>query len=449
MKKKYSFLLKPINVLIDFLFINIIFFWISDIEFKDGFFLTYINVNWFIIAYFTKYYRVTRVTHVIRIFILYLTQIGVFFLAFFSYFGLFREGEIVNNQFVVFASIAVSVFILKFLFYYSLRFYRELGNNYRNVVVVGLDRSSKKIINFFKSEDNYGYNYFGFFSETNSNSKEFLGETKNIFKFITSKNIDEIYCSSSVDKDSIRKIRKLSIQYRISFKLIPDFKELYSKNFDVEYYGVLPILNPKKLPFELLETQILKRVFDIFFSILIIFFVLSWLIPILFIIIKIDSKGPLFFYQDRSGINGVNFSCYKFRSMSVNKYSDIKQVSKNDTRVTKVGSFLRKTSIDELPQFFNVFLGDMSVVGPRPHMNKQSLQFEKEVNNYLKRYEVKPGITGLAQISGYRGEIRKKSDIENRVRLDVFYIENWSFFLDIKIVFQTVFNVFKGEEKAY
>jgi putative colanic acid biosynthesis UDP-glucose lipid carrier transferase len=135
--------------------------------------------------------------------------------------------------------------------------------------------------------------------------------------------------------------------------------------------------------------------------------------------------------------------------MKINDLSDQVHATKNDARVTKMGAFLRKTSMDELPQFFNVLLGDMSVVGPRPHLESLSIEYQKEVDDYLKRHIVKPGITGLAQVSGYRGEIRKKFDIKNRIRLDIFYIENWSFFLDIKIIIKTVSNVFKGEEKAY
>jgi len=178
-------------------------------------------------------------------------------------------------------------------------------------------------------------------------------------------------------------------------------------------------------------------------------FILSWLIPLLWILIKLESKGPLIFKQSREGVNGSKFICYKFRSMQINKVSDKVHASKNDTRVTKIGAFLRKTSIDEFPQFLNVFLGDMSVVGPRPHVESLSLEYQKEVDDYLKRHIVKPGITGLAQISGYRGEIKTKSDIKNRVRLDIFYIENWAFFLDLKIIIQTVLSIFKGDEKAY
>ena len=232
-------------------------------------------------------------------------------------------------------------------------------------------------------------------------------------------------------------------------KLIPDDKDLYSKDFNIEYYDTTPVLKAKKLPFELAETKIVKRLFDIIFSSLIIVFVLSWLIPILWILIKLESKGPLFFKQKRDGLNGDQFVCFKFRSMQINSVSNLIQTTKNDNRITNVGKFIRSTSIDELPQFFNVLLGEMSVVGPRPHMKSQSKNFILDVENYMRRNSVKPGITGLAQIRGFRGEIEKKSDIENRVRLDIFYIENWSFFLDVRIIIQTFLNIFKGDEKAY
>ena len=176
---------------------------------------------------------------------------------------------------------------------------------------------------------------------------------------------------------------------------------------------------------------------------------MSWLLPILWVVVKIDSRGPFFFKQKRDGINGEQFYCYKIRSMRVNSISDQTSTVKNDFRITKIGYFLRKTSLDELPQFFNVLRGEMSVVGPRPHLPSLSIEYQKDVDDYLRRHIVKPGITGLAQVSGYRGEIKKKSDIKNRVRLDIFYIENWSFLLDVKIILMTIFNVFRGEENAY
>ena len=205
----------------------------------------------------------------------------------------------------------------------------------------------------------------------------------------------------------------------------------------------------KNFLLKLLKIELVKRIFDISFSLFVIVFIMSWLYPLLWVIIKLDSKGPAIFKQQREGIHGKEFLCYKFRSMNINAFADKVHATKNDSRVTKIGAFLRKTSLDELPQFFNVLFGDMSVVGPRPHLESLSQEYQKDVEDYLKRHAVKPGITGLAQVSGYRGEIKKKSDIKNRVRLDIFYIENWSFSLDIKIIFQTVFNVFKGDDKAY
>jgi len=167
------------------------------------------------------------------------------------------------------------------------------------------------------------------------------------------------------------------------------------------------------------------------------------------IIIKIESTGPIFFKQKRNGLNYLAFDCFKFRSMRPNVMSDEKQVEKNDPRITKAGAFMRKTSIDELPQFFNVLLGDMSVVGPRPHMIQETERFAKKVDKFMVRHFIKPGITGLAQTNGYRGEVETQKDIINRVKYDIFYIENWSLLLDLKIVVMTVYNVIRGEDKAY
>lgn len=439
-----------ILIISDLIIINLILFLVRDSNFSNFYFLVYINFGWLLIAYFNKYYRVFRTTHFLKVFYLYCSQVLLFFFTFFSYFSLFKEGDRVNNQFYILTSIIVATFVSKFSYFYLLKWYRYKGKNYRRVVVIGYDESSKKIINFFKLESNFGYRFIGFFDDKKHTSQEYIGSFNDSFNFILKNEIQEVYCSTnSLDKNMINELIKFGVFHKKTVKLLPDIKDIFSKNLNLEYYGVIPVLKTKKLPFQLIETAIIKRLFDIIFSLFIVIIILSWLCPILWVLIKLDSKGPLFFLQERAGINGNEFLCYKFRTMKVNSLSDVKQVSINDDRVTKIGSFLRKTSLDELPQFFNVILGDMSVVGPRPHMSKQSLKFEKEINNFIKRHQVKPGITGLAQISGYRGEIKKKSDINNRVRLDIFYIENWSFLLDIKIVFHTVFNIFKGEERAY
>ena len=393
-------------------------------------------------------YRYTRFLSLIR---LLGSQFLLFILGYFAYFGIFKEGVVVHNQFLILTSIIFSISAVKFLWLLFLKKYRAVGNNFRTTVVVGLDDSSKNIIKLFKSKSNLGYKYLGFFSRKDSENNECLGNLNGLFKYVTENSVDEIYCSlTSLKKNQIKEINKFAIEKNIGLKLIPNSSELYSKNQSIEYYDdALMVLNVNKLPFEFSENFYIKRIFDIFFSLFVCVFVLSWLWPILWFFVKFESKGPLLFKQGREGIKGKEFTCYKFRSMTLNKDADKVHATKNDARVTKVGAFIRKTSMDELPQFINVLFGDMSVVGPRPHLESLSLEYQKDVDDYLKRHIVKPGITGLAQVSGYRGEIKKAADIKNRVRLDIFYIENWSFFLDIKIIIKTVLNLFKGEEKAY
>jgi len=195
--------------------------------------------------------------------------------------------------------------------------------------------------------------------------------------------------------------------------------------------------------------QLLKRAFDVAFSLGVLVFVLSWLIPLIALLIRLDSKGPIFFKQRRAGKEGKDFYCFKFRTMYVNKEADTKQASRNDSRITKVGRFLRKTSLDEFPQFLNVLLGDMSVVGPRPHPIALNERFSPVIEKFMVRHLVKPGVTGLAQAKGYRGETRELRQMVNRVRMDIFYVENWSFLLDLKIIFWTVFSVLKGDKNAF
>tara|TARA_R110002051_G_scaffold258990_1_gene318332 strand:+ start:13584 stop:14936 length:1353 start_codon:yes stop_codon:yes gene_type:complete len=450
LKQKRSILIRPIVILIDLIIINTVIYIISDVEYLNLLFITYITVSWLFIGYYTKFYNVYRYTHITRLVTLLLSQFFVFSLAYLSYFSLFKEGEVINNQLIILLLIISLITFFKFFIFFLLKKYRSEGNNFRNIVLFGDTNSANTLENLFHRKNDLGYRFYGFFSDKTYKSKKYLGSLKDGFNYVLENNIDEIYCDpSQISESFLIKTRKFTESNKLELRLIPENKAIYSKDFILEYFGTIPILKPKPLPFEKIETHISKRIFDIFFASVICLFILSWLLPILWILIKLDSKGPLFFKQKRDGLDGKQFFCYKLRSMKVNKEADKLSASRNDKRITKVGAFLRKSSLDELPQFYNVLLGDMSVVGPRPHINIQTKKYVNEVKNYLIRNSVKPGITGLAQISGYRGEVIKKSDIENRVRLDVFYIENWSFFLDIKIILQTFLNFFKKEEKAY
>ena len=452
MKKRYSYFIKPLMLLIDLIIINSVIFYISDKEYLKPNFLIYINVFWIISSLFSGFYKVYRHTKFLRVLSLLTIQFSVFFLGFFTYFSLFREGDVVNNQTVILSTIFLGITLLKYSFIYALKKYRARGKNFRKVVILGSDETAKKVIQLFEQKRELGYIISGVFSDNTKLIKQFFkGTIAKSYSFILEENIDEIYCSlSELNKKEIKKITTFANENSIVIKLIPDVNELYSKSHKTEYYDdSLLVLNVNKLPFEYIENRIIKRLFDIVFSTFIILFLMSWITPILWILIKLESKGSAFFKQKREGLGGKLFVCYKFRSMKVDIDIDHKHTVKNDIRVTKIGALLRKTSLDELPQFFNVLKGNMSVVGPRPHLKSLSVEYQKNVNNYLERHRMKPGITGLAQVRGYRGEIKKKADIKNRIRLDIFYIENWSILLDIKIILQTVFNVYKGEEKAY
>lgn len=449
-RERYSYLIRPLLVLMDLLIINGVLFFVYDHEFLNIYFSSYISVFWIISSLFIGFYKVHRTTKIYHLFALLALQFSILFLGYFTYFALFREGEIVNNQTYIFTSIVISISIFKFLSFYALKKYRLKGMNYRNVVLIGLDETSKKVTNLFINRADLGYRYFGFFSNKKNNHHKYLGTLEESFDYILEKQIDEIYCVISVlNKEQVKRFTKFANEHSLIIKLIPDSNELYSKSVNAEYYDNTLILNVKRLPLEISENRFAKRFFDIAFSFFVLVFIMSWLAPILWVLIKLESKGSILFKQEREGFGGYHFTCYKFRSMKLNSQSDEIHATKNDERITKMGAFMRKTSLDELPQFFNVLKGDMSVVGPRPHMKNLSREYQKEIDNYMERHTVRPGITGLAQVSGYRGEVKKRSDIKNRIRLDVFYIENWSFFLDIKIILQTIFNVFKGEEKAY
>ena len=449
MKHRYSFLIYPLQLLIDCLSILLVIYLVSDQNYYNLLFISYVISFWVLSSFFTKYYKILRVTRFLRLLRLTIRHFSLFVLGFFTFFGVFKEGIVIHNQFTILILILSTTLSLKFFSFFLLKWYRNLGKNFRKVVVIGMDEASRNIINLFNERKTLGYKYEGFFS--NKKNKNKIGSIEDSFQFVLEQKIDEIYCSlNELNSETIRKITAFANSHNINLKLIPDSKKLYSKNHNVEFYDdTLAVVNVQKLPFEFNENYIIKRFFDIIFSFFVCLFVLSWILPILWVLIKLESKGPLIFLQEREGLDGKKFVCYKFRSMRLNLMSDKIHATENDHRITRIGAFIRKTSIDELPQFYNVIKGNMSIVGPRPHLPSLSLEYQKDVDDYLKRHTVKPGITGLAQISGYRGEIKKKSDIKNRIRLDIFYIENWSFLLDIKIILQTVLHVFKGDEKAY
>ena len=215
----------------------------------------------------------------------------------------------------------------------------------------------------------------------------------------------------------------------------------------ISFMEEIPVIARREEPLRRGGNKLIKRVFDILFSLLVLLLVFPWVFIWVAIMIKIQSPGPIFFIQERTGLDGKVFHCIKFRSMNVNNDADNIQATKDDPRKFAFGNFIRKTNIDELPQFINVLIGDMSVVGPRPHMLKHTAEYSKLINHFMVRHFAKPGITGLAQVTGFRGETRYIDQMEGRVKKDIEYIENWTFLLDLKIIAKTIINMF-GKEKG-
>ena len=446
---RYSGLITPLSYLIDLAIINFFLFNLFTLylysEFELKHFIT-ISSLWILISVFNKFYYVHRYTNIVKLLNLLFNQIILFSLSFFCFVGLFSDLYIETGLVIKTLSLnSILIILIKLLSYYSIKKFRsDFGGNNRKTVIIGNSPEAQNLEFFFKTKKEAGYIHKKTFLSVNNDSMN------ECLKFIKENNVDEIYCS-------LDQITDLELKALISFsdnnlkviKFIPNRTKLNSKKLIYETYDAIPILSLRKAPLRDSVNMFFKRFLDLTISTFVIVFILSWLAPIIALFIKKESNGPVFFKQVRNGINYDEFYCFKFRSMIVNNQADIKQASKGDTRVTRVGKFLRKTSLDEMPQFINVFTGEMSVVGPRPHMTKENDRYFKSVEKYMLRHSIKPGITGLAQVSGFRGEVQKESDIVNRIRLDIFYLENWSLLLDIKIIIRTITNVFIGEEKAY
>ncbi|MDR3697304.1 undecaprenyl-phosphate glucose phosphotransferase [Mucilaginibacter sp.] len=323
----------------------------------------------------------------------------------------------------------------------------------RDVIIIGAGRIGYDLFNFFETNPDKGYKTIGFFDDNPKNVKEnqlYLGGTRDCIDYVIKNKVDEIFCTLPISEaKTIEKLMLDADKNLIRFKSVPEYFDYSKKTIIIQSLGHIPVISFRTEPLESLLNRSIKRLFDCVFALFVILFVFSWLFPILAILIKLESKGPVFFTQVRSGRDNHPFKCYKFRSMKVNNDSDHKQASRDDNRITRIGAFLRRTSLDELPQFFNVLKGNMSVVGPRPHMIKHTKQYSQLIDRFMVRHFLKPGITGWAQVQGLRGETKTVDAMLKRVEADVWYLENWSFLLDLRIIMLTVWNSLKGDDNAF
>ena len=441
---RYSKYLRPITITFDLIVLVIFGVWLLPDSFQATYFYFYLAFSWIVISITTKFYQVYRFTKLIQIAQKTIKQYFLFALNIFALNGLFSLTKEYNVVGYYLLGTAIVIVLAKYLIFWLLKLFRKYyKGNLRRIVIVGHDDLTANFINFVTGNDDYGYKLFGSFSLVDTSPGD-------IITFCMENDIDEIYLS--LEKTNTKQV-SVFIDYVDNnlklLKFLPSQKDLLSANLKVDYYGVIPVMASRTTPLNDPLNYFIKRVFDIVFSSLVIILIMSWLTPLIAILIRLESKGPIFFKQKRNGLDYEEFNCYKFRSMFVNEKADIDEAVKNDPRITKVGAFIRRTSIDEMPQFFNVLFGSMSVVGPRPHMLNFTEKYAVKVNKFKARHFIKPGITGMAQTHGYRGEIENDTDIINRIKYDIFYMESWSLLLDLKIIYLTIKNAVKGEKKAY
>ena len=412
------------------------------------------NFSWWIIITQGKFPIGNRIVQIDKVILNYLKNLlfhGIFIfvtIVVFKLYGLSRL-QIVYS----FGIEMVLLLSWRIAFYHLLLIYRKSGRNFRTVVILGTDEHAFELYNIVHGNKNYGYKFLGFFEKelNTKSSKEYKVFPLNDFKsFAIENKLDEVFCAlPESDSQTISDIMEFCENHLIRLKIVPNFKSYIKKKITVDFIQNIPLILLREEPLESTYASVLKRVFDIAFSLFIIITLLWWFIPLLGLLIRLESKGSVIFKQLRTGKNNKDFYMYKLRSMAVNKDSDKKQATSDDIRFTKVGRFIRKTSIDELPQFFNVLKGEMSIVGPRPHMLQHTKEYSEIISKYMVRHFVKPGITGWAQICGFRGSTNDPELMRKRVEHDVWYLENWSFVLDLTIIIKTMINAVKGEKNAY
>lgn len=447
----------------DYFVINI-FLYVTNIHFfperKSGLFITdysaqfiIVNFSWFIVTTFTKLYAKETLRDSLLQFYALTKSYFTYILFFLIYLFLVFAEDINYKKFsVYFFLVGVSFSLIRIIFFlYRKKNRFKVGRKlYKyNTVLIGESYYSKLLLSNKELRRYFGIGELYFIEEKYRESKKSKCISQ-FFKDLERSHVNNIVlCDNRIDIELYQKIIDIAEHKMIRVYMVPDFKNKLLSSYYLETIHDVPFLKLIKEPLSSPGKQFLKRSFDFLFSLFVTIFLLSWLIPIVAIIIKLESKGPVFFIQKRSGLKNNAFGCIKFRSMTVNEIADVQIAKKNDARVTKFGAFMRKTSIDELPQFLNVLVGNMSIVGPRPHMLSQTEQYSKITKKYMTRHIVKPGITGWAQVMGARGEIFSDRDMQKRIEKDIWYIQHWSFFLDIKIIFLTFYNVVKGDKQAY
>ncbi|MPS63597.1 MAG: glycosyl transferase [Chryseobacterium sp.] len=363
--------------------------------------------------------------------------------------GLVLIRKVSNNQF--FGSelswlslyLLFSILLTRSVIYFIIKYLRSLGINNRNIMFLNESSSTRVLKNILKERKDFGYKIFEFqYEAINIEELQLFWKKNGIHTLF-------LPLETTFDKNTEDSIFKLAEANKVHISLIPNISQNDWFLYDLGYIENQPVLHQSSYPLDNYFNFTVKRIFDILFSVIILVGICSWLFPIIAILIKTTSKGPVFFIQRRYGFHEEVFSCLKFRTMVVNDDSATKITAENDSRITRFGKFLRKTSLDEMPQFLNVLKGEMSVVGPRPHMLAVDDYYKPKIGRYSLRSMVSPGITGLAQVNGLRGDSGDREvEMKKRALADAYYVRNWSFVLDLVIILKTMILIIAGDKNA-
>lgn len=454
-KGRYGFLVSVLTTMFDFILLSMVYLFILNVsdevgQFREKVVWVFANISYApAIMLFSDVHN-KRILYADRLMIILFQVLIVHFLAFLALVTICGYDNIPASTYLEF--FALLYFLLGFWWITSrkiVKFFRRRGLNYRQIIIIGWNGTSRRLYQEIQSDLGYGYRIIGIFDNSSHSDINISGKLADVPGFITKHDVDEVYCALPSEEAEVGDLIKLADNYDAAFYYVPLISGFMTTSFRLTSFGNIPMLIYRVSPLQHLHNRVIKRLFDIIVSTVAIILVsCTILIPII-IAIKLTSKGPILFKQKRTGYRGKEFTCLKFRTMRLNDEADTKQATEDDPRKTKVGNFLRKTSLDELPQFLNVLYGNMSVVGPRPHMVKQTNEYRKLIDRYMVRHTIKPGITGLAQVSGFRGQTEELWQMEKRVEYDVRYIETWTFWLDIKIMVRTVINAIEGEKNAF
>jgi len=413
-----------------------------------------LNICWILLTWMGKVYSDSNILsfelftkQTMRIYVVWVLCI---------FFYLFLSHKLaLSRLFVTINCVAFGVGLLLNRFaYIGIRGYFRNSDNFgKKILILGYNDVAKKLAGYLEQEG-INMKIMGFAEDfekvTELSNYPILSNIGDSLEISKKLQVNEIFSTITPEQDNniYNLMREAEIEC-IRFRIVPDLTSFIRRPVHIDYLRDIPIISLRSEPLDDVANRINKRASDIFISVLVTVFILSWLVPIISLLIWLESGGPIFFVQQRTGKDNKPFGCIKFRSMRVNPDANLKQAARNDARITKMGRFLRRTNLDEFPQFINVLLGHMSVVGPRPHMLKHTDDYSKLISQYMVRQFLKPGITGWAQVNGYRGETKVLQQMKGRVEYDLWYMENWSVWLDIKIMFMTIYNVFRGEENAF